>query len=865
VLGRLAGVKRVTRDDAQAALETRWSSARQRRGGLVLVTGEAGSGKSTLVEEFVATCDDARPLWGACDQLSTPRPLGPVHDLTPQLGDLTRSDSGEARLPHEVYAAVFDQLAAEPSVLVVEDLHWADQATIDLLRFLLRRIGTTRSLVIGTVRDDEIDAAHPLRALLGDAARSSSASTIVVPPLTVDEVATLVGDRPLDPTWLQRRTAGNAFFVVEMLDHHEGDLPSTVRDAILARTAPLDQRAWDVLHLLACAPESIADNLLAPLGIGIPELRALDGAGLIRRRARGVSFRHDLCRTAIAGTIPPGADVELHRRMLDALEAAPGADATVLVHHALGARDPVRILEHATSAAHAAIASGAHTQAAKLFRIALDQGALTTPERQAELLELLADEYYLIDQLDEAIRASERALAVRSSAQDARGVSLNHRLLSVYSWYDADRDNAERHADEAVAALTEVAGDPAGAAARGQAIAMQAYLALQANDLPRARSLSTLAAEVGGDHDPQLLLRTSIMEGICDVLDDEGSRRESMLQLLAPAGADLDEIYSSGFSNLTYLDVEQRRLPEANDLLGTSIPLTIERDLPICRVWQIGSRGRLKLLEGDWDEAIDDAGTVLSVPSAPLARTWPHLVRGLVALRRGGDPSDDLDEAWGLAQRLREPMRLLPVASAIVERTWLTSTDDPRLEECRDLLAGAPRTGLSWARGELASRLRRLDPGLSVEDVAEPYQLELAGQFELAAQRWDAIGAPYERALALADSGQPELVRAGLDILDDLGADVTAAWFRQDLRRRGMDSVPQRRRRSTAANAAGLTARQVDVLKLLGDGLTNAELAQQLFISPKTADHHVSAILTKLGVSSRREAVRAARDLDLVD
>jgi len=236
----------------------------------------------------------------------------------------------------------------------------------------------------------------------------------------------------------------------------------------------------------------------------------------------------------------------------------------------------------------------------------------------------------------------------------------------------------------------------------------------------------------------------------------------------------------------------------------------------------------------------------------------------VVTVRRGGDASGDLDAAWSLANRLREPMRLLPVAAAIVERAWLTGAADDRLDACRDLLATAPTAGLSWARGELASRLRRLDRTTTADGVAEPYQLELAGRFEDAADRWDALGAPYERALAQIDSGSPELQRAGLDQLDRLGADEVAGWFRRHLRSTGATSVPARRRATTRTNAAGLTARQVDVLELLADGLTNAELAQRLFISPKTADHHVSAILAKLGASTRRDAVRIARQRQLI-
>ncbi|HEX2784799.1 MAG TPA: LuxR C-terminal-related transcriptional regulator, partial [Ilumatobacteraceae bacterium] len=402
------------------------------------------------------------------------------------------------------------------------------------------------------------------------------------------------------------------------------------------------------------------------------------------------------------------------------------------------------------------------------------------------------------------------------------------------------------------------------AGALGHAIAMQAYLALQVHDLGRARELAATAATAAGADDPKLPIRTAIIEGICDLLDSGTSSRASMLSLLASADDHLDETYSSGYSNLTYLDVEQRRLADATDLLGKSIPLTIERDLPICRVWQIGSRGRLKFIQGDWDEALVDSDWVLSEHSAPLARTWPHVVRGLITLRRGEDASADLDHAWELACGLSEPMRLLPVAAALVEQAWLTGNDDNRLAACRDLLADAPKAGLEWARGELASRLRRLDPSFTAVDVAEPYRLEFAGEHEAAADMWSTLGDPYEQALALLDTGRPDPRRTGFDLLDRLGAAGTAAWFRLHLRSKGVTNVPARRREATLANSAGLTARQIEVLALLRDGLTNAELARQLYISPKTADHHVSAILTKLGVNTRRDAVRSARKLNLI-
>ena len=229
-------------------------------------------------------------------------------------------------------------------MLVVDDLHWADQGTIDLLRFLLRRIASTRSLVVGALRDDELDIAHPLRSLLGDVARSPDATTMQLRPLSVAAIAALIEDRPVDPARLAQLTGGQP--LLRRRDARPRRA-TTCRRRCATRSSPaprdLDAEAWDLLHLLACAPEAIPDHLLPALGIGFPPLRALDQAGLIRRGPRGVAFRHDLCRLAIADTIPPGGEAPLHRRMLDALETSPAADPAVLAHHAVGAGDRSRI------------------------------------------------------------------------------------------------------------------------------------------------------------------------------------------------------------------------------------------------------------------------------------------------------------------------------------------------------------------------------------------------------------------------------------------------------------------------------------------------------------------------------------------
>ncbi|MGD9517021.1 MAG: AAA family ATPase [Mycolicibacterium sp.] len=214
------------REQELGVLAARSADARAGRGGMVIVSGESGVGKTSFVETFLeCRADGSRVLWGMCDPLSTPRPLGPIHDLAGHFGETTQRSLLGSDHPHETFAAVFEELRKVPSVLVIDDLHWADQAVVDLLRFVLRRIRHTHSLVIGTVRDDDIGISHPMRALLGDVARSTSATSLELPPLSLGAVTKLVGARPIDPVGLHRITGGNAFFVVEMLDHAGSDLP----------------------------------------------------------------------------------------------------------------------------------------------------------------------------------------------------------------------------------------------------------------------------------------------------------------------------------------------------------------------------------------------------------------------------------------------------------------------------------------------------------------------------------------------------------------------------------------------------------------------------------------------------------------
>jgi DNA-binding CsgD family transcriptional regulator/tetratricopeptide (TPR) repeat protein len=855
--------------EREAELETlsaAWDSIRAGgSGSVLLVAGESGIGKTWLVRSFAhGHVDEGQLLWGICDPLTTPRPLGPLHDVADRLPSHVRSALGSAEHGYQVFPEVHRALCAAPYVLVVDDLQWADEATLELLRFLLRRIDVTRSLVVGTYRDEEVGADHPLMPLLGDVARSAAARTVPLRPLTPAAVGALLEETGLDPGHVHRLTGGNSFFVTEIASHPDGPLPVTVRDAVVARMQHLTPHQRSILMLLAVAPNTIPDRSLHELGVDLPALQALSASGLMERSERGLRFRHELGRLAIEATVPPGAHASLHRQLLDALEAA-GDDPAVLTHHAVAAGDADRARAYAVRAGSIASRASSHRTAVQFLRIALERSGEQPPSQRAELLERLSIELYLTDELEEAITACSEAQALRRSDDDRVGAGLDACSLSFYEWYNANRPRAEEHASTAVD-LLQGAQHPAGLAV---AYASEAYLAYQAGAMDVATRLVATATSIAEDvADEEIKVRVGIVRAaVALALGDQGAREELLGWIRTGVQHGLEEPTSQGYSNIVYLDVEQRRFDDAEQMMAIGLRFAHEHEQPICINWQTGARSRMRLMRGEWRDAVADANLVLGAGAALLSRTWPMITRGLVAVRTG-EPSDHqlLDEAFDLARQIRDPARLLPAASALLERSWIRGQADPQCEVVAEIAeacaAGSPALG--WALGDLLVWMQRV--GLAVPEVdvvPEPYRMLLAGDAGAAAQEWEKLGATYDRALALLDTGEPGPAFQGVSILDGLGADAVAARARQLLRSAGLVGVPARPRHSTRTNPAGLTARQLEVLALVGEGATNADVAQRLYISEKTVDHHVSAILQKLGVRSRIEAAHAARRLGI--
>lgn len=852
----------IEREDQLTTLTDAVDRAATGAGSVVVVSAEAGGGKTALVRTMVDTTETGRSVWGSCEDLITPLPLAPFLEIARQLGPGVESAFADG-VRSEAMTALLDALERRPhpSAVVIDDIHWADQASLDLMTLLAGQVARLPVAMVVTVRMDE--AAPEVRQTVA----RMRPTTVELPPLSVDGVAALAGEA--DAASLTRLTGGNPFYVAELVRSGD-DLPRSVRDAVLVRASSLSEATRAFLDLLAVIPGRAETRLLDVVRPGWDVIaEEAEAVGIIDVDAVSVAFRHELTRRAVLAEILRSRLRRLHAEVLAGMREV-GVSAAHLVHHATGAGDVDVLLEVGPRAASDAIVRGSHREAADHLARVLAHADGMDPVRCAELEEALAVETWVVGRPEASSAAAERALETYRRTGPPAAVGRNLRRIARVRWFLGDGDEAAALLDEALDVLEDTYSG-GGNEGRDELAVTLGYRALLAGirlSANAAMDWSDRAMELSDGLDDRT--RTLVITDVGTVEYLHGDRGPDLLEeaigLADRLGMDVDVV--RGMVNLAAGAALRRDLASATDWLDRAASFSDSHQVDSMRGAADALRARVAFESGDWDRAQQlSAGVVEDAKEAGYARLPAATTLAGVAVRRGDPKAGALTTAaWDLALEADEAQRLAPAAGLVGEHAWLRGWPEEALASLRLAHRRATESGVARWTGETAVWLHLLGElpagGIPLE---APQRAFIAGDHAAAAAAWEALGCPYEAALAATLSDDPPAMLAALSTLDEMGAVPLARKARTRLRKLGVARIPRGPRPATMANPAGLTARQMEVLRLLPEGLTNAAIAERLYLSTRTVDHHVAAILVKLEAGNRQEAVALASEAGLLE
>ncbi|NUR57203.1 MAG: AAA family ATPase [Catenulispora sp.] len=968
---RTAGSRFIGREAEFAQLLDALAEAETAVPRTVVVGGEAGVGKSRLLEEFAAEAAGrgALVLVGGCVELAgedlpysaiaealrglrrepdvaltrlLDGRVGEIGRLVPELG-LTPSVPGDEEFGRmRLFGSVvmlLERLAADRTVvLAVEDLHWSGQSTRELLEYLAKSLRGVKVLIIVTCRSDDLGRGHPVRTFLAELERVRSVERFELPRFSRAEVAEqlhgILGfePRPSVVSEVFERAEGNAFFTEEIARFVGADvvrLPESLRDLLLARVDRLPEPTRRVLRLTAVGGQTIEHRLLVAVSDTSEDdlaeaLRPAVAANVLVLDAggEGYRFQHALVREAIRDDLLPGERIRTHRRFAEALESAAAESATLnaligIAHHRYAAHDLHQAFPAAIRASAAANRSAAHDSELQML-----ERAIELRDHAAADSDFAGDDGYLRLLARAALAAAHAGNAERCLALAREGL----------------RQACEPSASRYVAELLEHYSNAVRGLGKGDGLAelRQAVSLIGEEDLTvRARLLATLAAALmlTGHSEESLEISDQAIElarqrGLSTIEDHARLTRGGVLVSLGRVGEGLAEQYraytsptdhygrstgSRGYVNLSSALQNLDRYAEAETIAREGLADEVAAHSPVSGTLLRTNLADALIAQGRWDEA--DALLALLDESLPMTRhvhaaaVW--CCKAKLAAWRGDLPAADryLRRARELGLRdSHEPQYYLVHA----EMSMLVATAQGQIEEVRaeldHVLARGLPAGYEWtawpilasaARAEAdaaerararrasaesgyagriaiaASELRTLTP--SSRAYAAIVEAELARQAgEPALSSWQRAQTPAEDvarhvlgyvlfriAEALTAAGERDAAAAAATRAAEIADVLCLAPLRDeiDLLTRRARLVPE----PEAASPLGLTARELEVLRLVAEGLSNGQIGGRLFITTKTASAHVSNILAKLGVSSRGEAAALAHRSQVFD
>jgi DNA-binding NarL/FixJ family response regulator len=859
-----------------------WLSERalQGRGGIALVGGEAGVGKTTLLEamrnQLPKRC---KVLWGGCDALFTPRPLGPLHDMAAGLSEKIREQLSRGVQSSQLYTAILEDIENTPggTVLVFEDTHWADYATLDLIKFIGRRISLLSALLIISFRNDEVGDNHPLTRVLGELP-SSHTSRVDLQNLSIEAVETLGVPPGYSIDDLYSITGGNPFFVTELLEYRHTPgaiIPASVKDAVAARLTNLSTAERILLETIAVMPGTIPIKVLAFLFPENGETLAMACVGrnlLILDGNDGIKFRHELARLANLARISNNKKKELHGRVLEALLAHATATQTTppydqLVHHAAGAFMSRRVLEFAPQAAKIAASVGAHSEAAAHLASALQFVNEADSEVAAQLYEDWAYEAGLALRIDdEVLEARRHAITLWRALNRPEKVGENLRFLSRLHSFRGEASEADHYADEAIRVIESTPQS----AQHAMAYSLRSQLHMLNDRMDEAIRWGLKALDLA-DQYQNIEVKTHALNNIGSAKAFRGNTegvQDLQLSLELALKAGLHEHAARVYTNLSEYGVEFCDFKLAESTLANGIAFNTQHDLFTLSNYLLGRQALLRLEQGRLLDAETIASGILKSEHLPLLARLPALsVLAAAQLRLGYSQAyDTLSQALTSALAMDEFQYIVPIRLVLIESAWL----DDNLVNAKEHLIHLEEVGGSnmhcWRRGATALWAHRLSyplPDSFQDNIPPPHQLELQGKHFEAAQQWQELGLPYSAAVTLMQTSEEALIPDALTkaqgILESINAHKALAKLRKlAATYKISEQLPRARRgpyKAARNHPLGLTKREQQILALITNGATNKEISETLSRSQRTVEHHVSSILAKLNAASRMEAM----------
>ena len=859
----------IERDNFLSALESGFRQAAAGEGYSFFIMGEAGIGKTSLVKAFLKKIEgDSIQYVGACDSLFTPRPLGPLYDLALQINKTWIKEIHSVSSRAELFSRFVQELSQKqkPVVIVFEDIHWADEATLDFVKFLARRITRLKCLFILTLRDDEINLQYSLRNVFSDLAPDTF-TRLVLTPLSKQAVQKLADEKGYDGEDVYSISGGNPFYVNEILASYSLGVPDSVKDSILCFYNRLEDGARNVLQFLSVIPEGLELSRLHKIDPSYHQaIESCLANKILITRNNKIFFKHELYRRTIEASLSPFKRVALNRTLLEFFLTSfeKKGEIEKIVHYAKNANENKLVVKYAPLAARQAAAVGAHIEASKLFYTAIEYFEETDSDQPVKLYEDYAYECYLTNQLQDAIIYQGKALKVWKEKNEIEQLGNSLRLFSRLWWFNGNRQKAESYAAQAIEVLNKQPSSKAKAMAYSNMSQLKMLADQTGECIFWGEKATTIARDVD---DEETLAHAMINMGSALMLTQLSSQKGiSLLQegleisLKNSYHEHAGRAYTAMGSNLVTI----KKYSFAEQILEQGINYCEERDLDSLKLYMLGWKARLNLETGNWNEAFTIADNLLKKENLPpVIKIGALTVVATIKIRKGEqDPLSLLLEAKKLAFVTTELQRIVPALIALLEYEWVSGKrciEQEVLHETMNMFLHLEKSSELCRFFFWLNKMKEHYP-----EVKEKCKTALDREKTVLeeADSWEKLGCPYEQALSMFD-GTEDNKRKSLLIIKRLGADAIYEKLKRKMRSSGIKRIPRGLRESTKTNPAQLTNRELDVLQLLKKGIQNREIAEALFISPKTVDHHISSILFKLDVKSRAKAVTEAARLGI--